>query len=325
MSRALCQVELSRGEDQSAHHVLVQAALSTLDLGRQGPAFTAHLELLGELTSGLAQPIGRARLEPSVSAWRILHQWDFPEAVCLAGLFCKAYEAQTLYDPPLYTRLRNRVRERIGHEAEQLAHVFHVLDRRTLLRSCLPILEGAYEVYSLDQRGDSIKLNDVTASALYAIELANLADQTCHSDRSPGRWLAAGSHFARLAAANFSLPEAVFDGGSRVVTSDDELHALESYRGTFVKRDSAQALRQRIRHAYMVNPWTPEPALALGQLELEEGRPQLALNHAHTALSRLLAWGTVWDKRHTWEDAIHAALALESEASVALLRFGKAP
>jgi hypothetical protein len=104
-------------------------------------------------------------------------------------------------------------------------------------------------------------------------------------------------------AALWTLPP-VFDHCTAVVTEADQEVALDLYcrvcdqlRGPDTQAEALQALEGCVAAL----PWAGEPYLLAAQLHLQAGRWAAAGAAAARGLTRLVEWGTPWDKRMPWE------------------------
>jgi hypothetical protein len=90
-----------------------------------------HLELLERLYTDRSAHSGGALLDHLLGTWTYLREWGNPEYVCSAGLFHSIYATQSYRTQSAALDDRPMIREVIGREAEELAFLFCVAQRRS--------------------------------------------------------------------------------------------------------------------------------------------------------------------------------------------------
>ena len=107
----------------------------------------------------------------------ILQRWQYPEYVCLAGLFHSVYGTIAFPTACAGIEQRAEIRQLIGAAAERLVFLFCTTSRPRSLITC--IQSGELRMRS----GAMVAIDMDTLRALLAIEAANLLEQ------KTGRWL----------------------------------------------------------------------------------------------------------------------------------------
>lgn len=92
-----------------------------------------HSALLKDHGADSKPHSGRMLLDHLVGTCKLLQQWGCRSALCLAGLYHSVYGTEEFDRPTVNLEDRQKVREQIGQEAEELAWIFCVLDRTTFL------------------------------------------------------------------------------------------------------------------------------------------------------------------------------------------------
>ena len=64
----------------------------------------------------------------------LLKNWGAPEHLYLAGLFHSVYGTEVFQDSLIPDGLRPQVKELIGEEAEEIAYLFGIMDRKSFLK-----------------------------------------------------------------------------------------------------------------------------------------------------------------------------------------------
>jgi hypothetical protein len=131
----------------------------------------------------------------------LLAAWGAREALCDAGLFHSVYGTESFQHPSLSPALRERVRELIGAEAEEIVYLNHVKESDHFVRSAVA-WSGSGEAPPLRSRfsGAAIACGGQTLRDLIDLSLANALEQAA---RVPQHYGPAQQRFLRslLAAA----------------------------------------------------------------------------------------------------------------------------
>lgn len=120
-----------------------------------------HLELLHEHMTCNHYHSNRCLQDHLIGTYKLLAQWDNPEAVCVAGLFHCIYRVETKQSKPDRFGQRDSIKSIIGEPAEQLVYLFCSLERGSYISRPLKIPEH---------------------QALIEIEVANVIEAAPHID-----------------------------------------------------------------------------------------------------------------------------------------------
>jgi hypothetical protein len=229
---------------------------------------------------------GRSLLDHLTGTYAVLRAWGQTDAVCLAGLFHSCYGTDA-FAPALFRAAeRDAVRAVIGAEAEHLAHVFGLADRRAILRRFM---------HDASTGGDD-------GPAIAVVEMANHAEQMSCGASGEVAGLAYVSRLgARLRGGWREVPP-VFDGCRVELSQAAERRAQMCYLAARHARAAAsEAARGLFAEAVRVNPWVAEPRIGLAQEALRDGDRATAATEAARAAAELARWGTAWDKTASFE------------------------
>jgi hypothetical protein len=225
-------------------------------------------------------------LDHLTGTYAVLRAWGQTDVVCLAGLFHSCYGTDAFATALFRADERDAVRAVIGAEAEHLAHVFGLADRRAILRRFM--------------RDGSVGGDDGPAIAV--VEMANHAEQMSCGASAEVAGLAYVSRLgARLRGRWREVPP-VFDGCRVELSEAAERRAEMCYVAARHARASApEAARGLFAEAVRVNPWVAEPRIGLAQAALRDGDHATAATEAARAAAELTRWGTAWDMRASFE------------------------
>lgn len=138
-----------------------------------------HITLLEELGAHVTSHSRRTLMAHLQGTRDLLEEWGNPPAICSAGLFHSIYGTYAFEKQSADLKMRERIRDTIGSEAEMLVFVFCVTDRR-----CFYEHLGASEFQIRDIVHDSdLALDRKTLAALIEIEVANVVDQIPYRSR----------------------------------------------------------------------------------------------------------------------------------------------
>jgi hypothetical protein len=76
---------------------------------------------------------GRSLSTHLAATWKILNDWQQPEAICIAGLCHSVYGTDAFDTACLGPEDRARVRNKIGIDAEKISYLFGAMERDTFL------------------------------------------------------------------------------------------------------------------------------------------------------------------------------------------------
>ncbi|GEM_PF-2972309 len=113
---------------------------------------------------------GRSLSAHLVATWKILNDWQQPEAICIGGLCHSLYGTDAFDTACLGPLDRPKVQATIGNEAEQISFLFGAMRREAFLQQ--PDLSEIENRFA----GTKISINHSERSALCHILLANELD-----------------------------------------------------------------------------------------------------------------------------------------------------
>jgi hypothetical protein len=246
----------------------------------------------------------RSFIDHLVGTWRVLALWRQPREVCRAGLMHSGYATQFYPHAIFGLDERARVEALAGAKAERLIHLFSVLDRKAL--------RAAVEARGVPDKGLQISefrvprrhaLTAEEVAQLMAIEVANVAEQTARQDGSPGLWMSVCARWTLALRPVCPLP--VYVGMTEPLGRDAE----ERARSKYLAAEGLGTLnpKELLEEAISENPWAAEPHLRWAQLAPRGAAARAA---AKRARGLLLAWGTAWDKRLSWQHWLDQAKEL---------------
>jgi Aspartyl/Asparaginyl beta-hydroxylase len=243
--------------------------------------------------------------------YQIVRRWDQPAWLQHAALIHSVYGTDVYGQQLLPEARRHEVAAAAGDRAERLAYLFSVTPRGPLLAGThrwardLPTRSTGGAGSSGD--GDVATRDEL--DALVLLHMANLAEQARSADGSPGRWL------VRLR----DLAELLFDSDAVVVppviahlegfSDADESLACQAYAEALNAEGEARARGLTLPAA--VCPVVPEPCVWLAEISGRRGDHITSRSWVAHARKRLLALGTTWDKRLTFEEWLALIDALE--------------
>jgi hypothetical protein len=133
----------------------------------------SHSALLEELDAHVTPHSRLTLLEHLKGTCDLLVEWGNRSEVCVAGLFHSIYGTY-IFDRQLADlRMRERIREVIGPQAEWLVYVFCVTDRRCFYDH---LGETRFRVRDVALRGH-LELDREMLAGLIEIEVANVVEQ----------------------------------------------------------------------------------------------------------------------------------------------------
>ena len=139
------------------------------------------MDLLTELQTDEAAHSGGTLLEHLAATCGLLEDWGNPPEVCVAGLFHSIYGTQYYRKQSADLSERERIRKAIGDDAEDLAYLFCVTDRRRFYEQV-----GATPAVLVDQaRETEVPVSAETLRRLLEIEAANFLEQAARRPDVP--------------------------------------------------------------------------------------------------------------------------------------------
>jgi hypothetical protein len=277
-------------------------------------------------------------LEHLVGVHNILRLWNESETAGRVGLFHSAYSNSyvnlALYDP---SKERHIMKDLVGEEAEELVHMFCIIDRQqvvvnTLLKQGYIPMEGL-TVPHLKIPGETVFLSAEVLRMLVVFTMADLSDQYFywqdelwggggtsgsmvipgmdfeerHNSKSlwpgmskPGLWMSYISDLAQVVKTyegDLAMPP-VLDYGTRTLTTDDESLSRDLYWSVVSEQvKTDDEMIATLQNSSQHNPFAFEPLVLLAQKYLHANQFDEALVATERALELEQAWGTCWDKR----------------------------
>ena len=221
------------------------------------------------------------------NTFHILTEWQQPLRVQYAGLMHSVYSTDAFTHRTFNVTERDQVRALVGEAAERLIYLFCTLDRRELLSAVRASANETPDAFELTSRldGHPMQVTAAEAGDLLTIYMANAAEQSCRSDRSPAPWLSNVSHLGRLARRFAEVTPPVFDKCTTLVSTAEETQLLDDYQHPFAGFGNRDW------------PFVAEPLVWMGLQEMDQGTVKQAGELGRAATARLQQWGTPWDKR----------------------------
>jgi aspartate beta-hydroxylase len=231
---------------------------------------------------------GRSLLEHLIGTAELLDRWGQPDAIRRAALIHSVYGTEVYRHAIAGQKDRAELAAVAGEDAERLAYLFAVTPRRLLFAGTHRWMKGLPGDPSRDE-----------LDAIVIMHMANLAEQSQQPDGTPGRWLV---RLRDLAAHIFDsetimLPAFVghLVGLTAAAEADVRARYLEALTADGESRTTALAL------VAAACPVLAEPCVALAEAAAVGGDAAGARAWGDQARVRLLALGTAWDKRQSYE------------------------
>jgi hypothetical protein len=276
---------------------------------RMADAIVAFLE--GEGAAELGHAGGRTLLDHLLGTYSVARRWGQPMWLAHAALIHSVYGTDA-YDRQLLSEARRDDLVAVaGAQAERLAYLFCVTPRRPLFAGThlwardLPTRTTA--TGGSAKRGDPPTRDEL--DALILLHMANLAEQARAPDGSPGRWLVRLGELAELLVDSDTVVPPLFVAHLAAFSEADEALTRRVY--TQALSDQGEARAGGFALAAAVCPVVPEPCVWLAQASRCRGDDASSSSWTAHARERLLALGTPWDKRLTFEEWLAIIDALE--------------
>lgn len=262
----------------------------------------------------------RALLDHLVGTYEILHRWNQPAQLQHAGLLHSVYGTDVYREPSVSLARRGELRGIAGAQAERLAYLFSVTPRG-------PLLAGTYRwARDLPTRApggdrdadDEPPATRVELDALVLLHMANLAEQARAPDGSPGQWLVNLRDLAALLSAGDAVTPPLFVTGLAAFSEEDEALAGRTYRIGIAAAADSDEMANQLALTAATCPAVAEPCVWLAYRSLTRGDPSTARDWARRAQRRLIALGTAWDKRLTFDEWLALTQRLAGAASLQL-------
>jgi len=253
---------------------------------------------------------GRTLLEHLLGTYWITRRWGQSRWLAHAALIHSVYGTDSYERRLLPAGQRAAVAEVAGDRAERLAHLFCVTPRGPLFagthgwaRDLPPAATGEQQAH-----GEAATRDELDALAL--LHMANLAEQARATDGSPGRWLVRLRDLAELLLDGEAIVPPLFVAQLATLSDADESIARTAYlEGVCEEHHEARA--DAFAFAAACCSVVPEPCVWLAYLSRRRGDDGSARTWAGHARRRLVALGTAWDKRLTFQQWLEIIDTLE--------------
>jgi hypothetical protein len=124
---------------------------------------------------------GRPLTAHLIETGRWLERWGSNPSLIAAGAFHSIYGTEEFREKAISTERRPEIQDIIGEEAEVLAYLFCIADRRALFSGQV----GAPYSVPLPSMDTRIDLDELTFAALLEMEAANIVDGALHQPDAP--------------------------------------------------------------------------------------------------------------------------------------------
>lgn len=255
----------------------------------------------------------RSLLEHLVGTYDILRRWNQPAWLQHAALIHSVYGTDAYHQQLLPVARRGDVAQVAGDHAERLAYLFGVTPRKRLF--------GGMHVWARDvptarsgpeqEAADDPPATRDELDALVLLHMANLAEQASAADGSPGPWLARLRELGELLIDSDAVRLPLFVAALASVSEEDESQARRAYAAGIAAGDDPGRGADALALAASLCPVVPEPCIWQAYLSRSRGDVAMAARWARAARRRLLALGTPWDKRLTFDEWLRLTRLLE--------------
>jgi len=245
---------------------------------------------------------GRTLLDHLCGTAAVIRRWGQPDWLEHAALIHSVYGTDTYHEQLIDVSRRAELAAIAGERAERLAYLFCVTPRR-------PLFAGTYRwARDLPTRapargfdpGDVAPATRDELDAVVLLHMANLADQACQTDGSPGRWLARVRDLGELIVDSLTVSVPSCVGRLVDLSEDDEVLAAQAYAQAVTADGEARA--SGLALAATACPAVAEPCVWLAYLARCRGDAASSAEWVAQARARLLSLGTAWDKRLTFAE-----------------------
>ena len=231
---------------------------------------------------------GRSLLEHLIGTAELLGRWGQPDAIRRAALIHSVYGNEVYRHAIAGERDRAEMAAVAGEEAERLAYLFAVTPRRLLFAGTHRWIKGLPGDPSRDE-----------LDALVIMHMANIAEQSQQSDGTPGRWLVRVRELAAHIFDSETIMLPAFVGQLLGLTAAAEVEVRARYLEALTADGEARTTALALVAAAC--PVVAEPCVALAEDAGARGDGDGARAWGHQARIRLMALGTAWDKRQSYE------------------------
>ncbi len=231
---------------------------------------------------------GRSLLEHLIGTAEVLGRWGQPDAIRRAALIHSVYGTEVYRHAIAGEGDRAELAAVAGEDAERLAYLFGVTPRRLLFAGTHRWMKGL--------PGDPSREE---LDAVVIMHMANLAEQSQQSDGTPGRWLARVRDLAAHIFDSETIMLPPFVGHLLGLTAAAEADVRGRYLEALTVDGEPRATSLALVAAAC--PVLAEPCVALAEAATARGDSDGAQAWGDQARTRLLALGTAWDKRQSYE------------------------
>jgi aspartate beta-hydroxylase len=249
----------------------------------------AIIDLLRARDAGVVPHAGgRSLLEHLVGTAELLGRWDQPDAIRRAALIHSVYGTEVYPHAIAGDGDRAELAAVAGGDAERLAYLFAVTPRRLLFAGTARWMNGLPGDPSRDE-----------LDAIVIMHMANVAEQSQQSDGTPGRWLVRVRDLAAHIFDSETIRLPAFVGHLLALTAAGEADIRARYLEALIADSEARTTALALVAAAC--PVLAEPCVALAEAAAARGDGDGARAWGDQARTRLLALGTAWDKRQSYE------------------------
>ncbi len=232
---------------------------------------------------------GRNLLEHLIGTAELLGRWRQPDTIRRAALIHSVYGTDVYRHAIAGEGDRAELAAVAGEDAERLAHLFAVTPRRMLFAGTHRWLRGLPGDPSRDE-----------LDAIVIMHMANIAEQSRQPDGTPGRWLVRVRDLAAHVFDSETIMLPAFVGHLLDLTAAAEADVRARYLEALGADGEARSTGLALLAAAC--PVLAEPCVALAETAAERGDADGARRWGEQARRRLLALGTAWDKRQSYEE-----------------------
>jgi aspartate beta-hydroxylase len=240
---------------------------------------------------------GRTLLDHLVGTYEIVRRWGQPEVLQQSALLHSVYGTDVYHEQLLLGSRRDELAEIAGIQAERLAYLFGVTPRELVFGGTHIWARGV----SAPASADTDEPTRDELDQLLLLHIANLAEQAQAEDGSPGTWLVRLRELAELLIDSEVVTLPLFLAELAAFTATDELTCRRAYRDGVAEADDPEAKAGRFALTAATCAVVAEPCIWLAYLSHARGDESAARSWARVGRRRLLALGTAWDKRLTFE------------------------
>ncbi|HEX8975673.1 MAG TPA: aspartyl/asparaginyl beta-hydroxylase domain-containing protein [Solirubrobacteraceae bacterium] len=258
---------------------------------------------------------GRGLLEHLQGTYEIVARWNQPPQLQHAALIHSVYGTDLYRHPLLPVSRRAEVAAIAGEAAERLAYLFCATPREFLLAGTYRWVAGAAPALREPVAATDPVATRAELDALVLLHMANLAEQSRSADGSPGRWLVRLRELGEQLIDSEAVVLPLFLAGLAAFSEPDELLTLRAYRAGVSGAEDPAAPTSGLALSAATCPVVAEPCLWLAHVSHQRGELAEARNWARLGRRRLLALGTAWDRRLSFEQwlALSELLGREEE------------